>query len=311
MVPLELRNITKIYKKGFRAVKVPAVTNLSFSVEPESITGFVGPNGAGKTTSIKMLLGLVKPTHGHCIIRGEDSCNPRARQRVAYASEQPYFYQHLTVRESLSFVYHLNRFPSHKLSSEIDRVLQSVELTGVHDKKLNTLSKGMQQRCTMAHALLGEPDIYIFDEPMSGLDPVGRQLFRKIFRMLAQQRKCVFFSTHILEDIELLCDHVIALSKGSLVFYGALRELIDQHTLGTELIVRQLSDDHLRHLRSQGFEVSEQAQSHYMIFVPSDKDVEACQRYLYTNAIFPKTIQSRKRSLESILYTPSQGGQRA
>ncbi len=304
---LELKKVSKLYRNHFWDKQVPAVTDLSFSVREKSVTGFIGPNGAGKTTCIKMLLGLTRPTNGSAFIRGVPSDKPEARRKVAFVSEQPYFYRHLTVRESLTFVYTLNKFPAEKLTAEIDRVLHTVQLADKSDIKIHTMSKGMQQRLNMAHALLGGPDIYIFDEPMSGLDPLGRRLFRGLFHNLAKNEKCVFFSTHILEDIESLCDQVIVLDKGKKVYAGGVNELLSRNTAGTEVRVAGLTDGHMAGLGTQGYEITDLDEGHHVVFVPADKSVESCQKYLYANNIFPSAIHPRAASLESILYANNGG----
>jgi len=303
---LELTKVSKSYRNHFWNRAVPVITDLSFSVPEKGITGFIGPNGAGKTTSIKILLGLLKPTQGSAFIRGIPSDRPEARKKVAFVSEQPCFYHHLTARESLTFVYKLNRFPPDRLNPEIDRVLQTVQLPAIGDKKIHTLSKGMQQRLNMAHALLGDPEIYIFDEPMSGLDPLGRRLFRELFRDLARKDKCVFFSTHILEDIELLCDHVIALDKGKKVYAGTLSELLARNTAGSEIRVTAVPENSITELHELGYTISEVDENTLVIFIPADKDVLSCQKFLYEKNIFPAAITPRSSSLESILY---QGGE--
>ncbi len=299
---LELKTVSKSYRNHFWSRAVPALQDLSFVVPQKGITGFVGPNGAGKTTSIKILLGLLTPTAGSAYIRGVPSHLPEARRNVAYVSEQPYFYHHLTARESLTFAYRLNRYPPDKLTAEIDRVLQTVQLTAIGDKKIHTLSKGMQQRLNMAHALLGNPSIYILDEPMSGLDPLGRRLFRDLFLDLAAKDKCLFFSTHIIEDIERLCKYVIALDKGAMVYAGSLDELLARNTAGAEIHVDAIPENIIGRLHERGYTVTTVDPDNRIIHVPTDKEAQVCQKLLYEHNIFPKTISRRTASLESILY---------
>jgi len=299
---IEFNNATKIYLKGFFRKKITAVKNLSFTLSEPGITGFIGPNGAGKTTSIKMLLGLVRPTSGSVSIRGISSEYPKARNKVAFVSEQPYFYPYLTIYESLAFVYKLNGYNLNKLKNEMERVLNAVHLENIGGRKINEFSKGMQQRLNMAHAIIGNPDLFIFDEPMSGLDPIGRRLFKDIFCDLADQGKSVFFSTHILEDIESFCDKVVVLSNGSLVYSGNIRPLLSRGVLGTEIVVKNLTDENTDVLSGMKFEISTFDNEEYMIFIPSGGDVDKCQEYLYSNHIYPVSIKPRVKSLESILY---------
>lgn len=237
---IELRNVSKFYRKDFWTPRLSAVTNLSISVKKGVVTGFVGPNGAGKTTTIKMIMGLIRPSEGKVSICGKDAFLPKSRKGVAYLCEQPYFYAHLTVSETLKFTADLLGLPSKSITDEIKSVLSVVELSEKNDVKVKELSKGMQQRLTMACALVGDPQILILDEPMSGMDPPGRRLFRKLFRDLVNKGKTIFFSTHVLDDIESVCDEVIVLSKGKLVFSGEVKTLLEKGFLGTDMVVSDL-----------------------------------------------------------------------
>lgn len=231
---ITLENVSKIYNAALESKPVVAVDGLSFRVSAGGITGFVGPNGAGKTTSIKMILGLVQPSKGKVTLMGEPAGSPKARQKISYVSEQPYFYEHLTDEETLKFLCEMKDIPKANRTSEIDRVLEKAELSHRRKAKVKTFSKGMQQRLNMAQALLGNPELIIMDEPMSGLDPLGRRLFREIFRDLRESGITVFFSTHIIDDIESLCDRVVVLSRGKLKYQGDIKELINQSSRGIE-----------------------------------------------------------------------------
>ena len=297
---IDARNLNKIYKKNFK--KIHALKDVSFQVNYNQILGILGPNGAGKTTSIKILLGLMKPTSGSSFINTIPSQNPNARQRVAFVTEQPYFYRFLTVVELLEFVYKLYPHITKKLFSEINRVLHIVQLDSSRGKKVHTLSKGMQQRLNMALAMLGDPEIYIMDEPMSGLDPIGRKLFRDIFRELSQENRCIFFSTHILEDIETICNDIIAISNGSLVYTGPLKDLLSKYSTGKEIIVPKLPDETIAILNSMGYQTKDLNKSNNLIYTESEKKSFHCQELLYSKNIFPLSIKARTQSLEKILY---------
>ena len=256
---LVLKNVTKIYRRGFLARKTTAVDDLSFSVQRGNIVGFIGPNGAGKTTTIKMIMGLMYPSKGSITINGIDASEPCARRKVTYLSEQPYFYRHLDVEESLRFAAHLLGIDSSSINREIDKVLASVGLTEKKKIWVRDLSKGMQQRLSMASALLGDSDIFILDEPMSGMDPLGRRLFRQLFHDLAQKGKTIFFSTHVLEDVQQTCRGVIMLSKGKLVYDGDVASLVAQGILGTEVVVNTLDPDRCKELEQLGYTVTHRA----------------------------------------------------
>jgi ABC-2 type transport system ATP-binding protein len=306
MAIIVFNTVSKFYRKHFWKEKITAVSNLSFSVPENGITGFIGPNGAGKTTSIKMLLGIIKPSVGTISIRGKNPWEPAARKRVSYISEQPYFYAYLTVRETLSFLYKLQQHDPAKQKQEIRKVIDLVQLQGHESKKIIELSKGMQQRLNLAQALMGEPDLFIFDEPMSGLDPLGRKLFRDVFRKLALQKKCIFFSTHILEDIETICDNVVVLSQGTLAFSGAIAEIENQGVLGAEITVPSLTTRDQIILMEKGYGISTLDTGPLIIFIPTPHNPRDCQKYLYQQNIFPLSIHIRRRSIESFLYDHKQ-----
>jgi ABC-2 type transport system ATP-binding protein len=302
MNAIEFSGVSKIYRKGFLAVKIPAITNLSFSVRGGVITGFIGPNGAGKTTAIKMILGLAYPTSGRITLSGVNASDPKSRADCAFISEQPYFYRHLTVTEALVFAARLHDWGGAALKGEIAGVLQTVDLVDCEKRKIKELSKGMQQRLAMAQALLVRSNVLIFDEPMSGMDPPGRGLFRKIILALRAQGKTVFFSTHILDDVEQLCSDVVVLSRGRLEYQGPIEGILQKGFKGFDLVVAALPDDLQSGLRAMGCTVEASGESALRIFVPADKDAAACQRFLYDHGVVCESLTKRNIPLEEILY---------
>jgi len=299
---LTVENITKVYRRGFRAVRVNAVTGVSFALAENRITGFVGPNGAGKTTTIKMAMGLVRPGAGRITLMDKDACLPAARVGVAYVSEQPYFYKHLSVGETIDFSARLIGVKRSSIDAERKRVLDAVELTGRESSKVRNLSKGLQQRLNMACGLLGNPKLLILDEPMSGLDPPSRRLFRNLFKTLGDEGRTIFFSTHVLEDIETVCRDVVVLDAGKLRFTGSVASLLEKGTLGTELVVSSLPDNLSNELKNDGAEISQTPDGGVMIFIPIKIDAGSYQRKLYENGVFCQSIQKRSMPLESLLY---------
>jgi ABC-type multidrug transport system ATPase subunit len=153
----------------------------------------------------------------------------------------------------------------------------------------------------MALAMLGDPEIYIMDEPMSGLDPIGRKLFRDIFRELAQKEKCIFFSTHILEDIETICDDIIAISKGSLVYSGPIKDILSKYSTGMEITVPKLPEETISALSSMGCQTTVLNKINHLIYIESEKEYSKCQEFLYLNKIFPLSIKARVNTLENII----------
>lgn len=302
MDAVQLESVTKIYRKGFRAVKVPAVIDCSFSVKKARITGFVGPNGAGKTTTIKMIIGLVRPTIGRVLLGSIDAAKPNARTGVAYLSEQPYFYNHLTVYEALCFAAELSLIPRSSIDTEITRVLQLVELSQKRASKIKEFSKGMQQRLNMAQALLGNPHTLIFDEPMSGMDPPGRRLFRELLHALRGEGKTIFFSTHVLEDIESLCDDVVVLRQGRLTYAGGVEELLTQGFKGTDIRTGSMSNTCADALKNIGCTVQPGQGDEQLLFVPKEVAIEAVQQLLRDNAVIYRAMERRAQTLETMLY---------
>ncbi len=302
---VSFESVSKVYRRGFKGTMVNAVTDFSASVTAEKITGFVGPNGAGKTTSIKMLMGLVKPTSGAVTIRGIDSSSPRARQDVSYVSEQPYFYRHLSVKEALRFSCDLLKFDKAKTRNEIERVLEIVALTGKENTRIHSMSKGMMQRLNMANGLLGDPHLLLLDEPMSGLDPPARRLFRNLFIRLGKEGKTIFFSTHVLEDIEMVCDEVIVMNQGRLRYCGEVSVLLEKGYLGTELITPTIPPEVVEKLTARGWTVSHNQDHTCRVFVPQGDDATECQRTLAQHAVFSISITRRTMPLETLLYGSS------
>lgn len=223
---IETTDLTVVFP--LRRGEVKALDKLNLSVKSGQVFGFLGPNGAGKTTAMHVLLGFIIPTSGEARLFGEDVRQSIARQRIGYLSEHPDTYRFLSGRELLVMTGHLFLMKGERLCSRIDEVLSQVEMEEVADRRIATYSRGMMQRICLAQALINDPDLIILDEPTSGLDPIGRMGIRKIIADLKDRGKTVFFSSHELSEVELVCDHVAILSKGRVVAEGAASELV-QH----------------------------------------------------------------------------------
>jgi len=226
MSAIEINGLEKTYSVGFwRKRPKCALKPLHLSVEEGEIFGFLGPNGAGKTTTLKMLMGLVFPTGGSARILGMDINDPQMKAQIGFLPEQPYFYDYLTAHELLDYYGRLSGVPGKELPPRIVKVLERVGLKDIRCVQLRKFSKGMLQRVGIAQAILHEPKIVFFDEPMSGLDPMGRREVRDLMEQLKHEGKTVFFSTHILSDAEALCDRVAVIHQGELRAVGAVAEL--------------------------------------------------------------------------------------
>jgi ABC-2 type transport system ATP-binding protein len=226
MHAIEILGLEKTYSVGFwRKRPKCALHPLHLNVEEGEVFGFLGPNGAGKTTTLKMLMGLVFPTGGSARILGLDMNDPAVKAQIGFLPEQPYFYDYLTAQELLDYYGRLSGVVGKDLSERVRKVLGRVGLPDVSGVQLRKFSKGMLQRVGIAQAILHEPKVVFFDEPMSGLDPMGRREVRDLMEQLKQEGKTVFFSTHILSDAEALCDRVAVIHLGELRAIGAVAEL--------------------------------------------------------------------------------------
>jgi ABC-2 type transport system ATP-binding protein len=226
---VETWNINKIYRTGFWLnQKVQSLTNFSLSVRQGETFGLLGPNGAGKTTLLKILLGVIRPTSGRAVLLGRPIGDRATKQKVGYLPENPYFYDFLTAWEFLEFVGGLFQIPASKQKQRIPQLLDLVGLAQKTAKKkqLRQYSKGMMQRVGMAQALINDPELVFFDEPMSGLDPLGRYQVREIILSLKEQGKTIFFNSHVLTDVEQICDRIAILARGELICVGSLEEIL-------------------------------------------------------------------------------------
>ncbi|HZQ68850.1 MAG TPA: ABC transporter ATP-binding protein [Terriglobales bacterium] len=226
MPAIEIIGLEKTYLTGFwRKRPKCALKPLHLAVEEGEIFGFLGPNGAGKTTTLKMLMGLVFPTGGSARILGMEVNDPRVKAQIGFLPEQPYFYDYLTAQELLHYYARLSGVPAKEIFGKINQVLDRVGLPDAAGVQLRKFSKGMLQRVGIAQAIIHNPRIVFFDEPMSGLDPMGRREVRDLMDQLRQEGKTVFFSTHILSDAEALCNRVAIINRGELRGVGAVADL--------------------------------------------------------------------------------------
>jgi ABC-2 type transport system ATP-binding protein len=226
MPAIEILGLEKTYSVGFWRKKAKrALHPLQLTVAEGEIFGFLGPNGAGKTTTIKMLMGLVFPSGGTARVQGGEISDPAVRAQIGFLPEQPYFYDHLTARELLTYYGQLSGVPGKERTQKVTTMLERVGLRDAANVQLRKFSKGMLQRVGIAQAILHDPKIVVLDEPMSGLDPMGRREVRDLIEQLKHEGKTVFFSTHILSDAEALCDRVAILHQGQLRGVGAVAEL--------------------------------------------------------------------------------------
>jgi ABC-2 type transport system ATP-binding protein len=234
---IEIVGLTKDYPVGFWRKRMrSSLDNLSLRVEEGEIFGFLGPNGAGKTTTLKLLMGLIFPTAGSARILGRSIDDIAMHRDIGYLPEQPYFYDYLTARELLDYYARFSGYPSAERRARVTRVLERVGLAASADVQLRKFSKGMLQRAGIAQAIIHDPRLVFLDEPMSGLDPIGRREVRDIILDLKTQGRTVFFSTHILSDAEMLCDRVAVLHLGKLRGVGAPGKIVSVEIHAMEIL---------------------------------------------------------------------------
>lgn len=239
---VEISHLVKDFRTSFRRKPLRAVDDVSIRIMPGEVYGLIGPNGSGKSTIMKALLGLVAPTSGRCSIFGKDSLQVDSRNEVGFLPENPYFYKHLSGEETLQFYGKLCGFGRSALRDRIDELLELVDLVGARHRRIGGYSKGMLQRIGLAQAMIQEPKLVILDEPTAGVDPLGSRQIRDLILKLKGEGITVFLCSHLLEQVQEVCDHVGMIFRGRMVKEGKLEDLIaieDQ----TELVLKNASPE--------------------------------------------------------------------
>jgi ABC-2 type transport system ATP-binding protein len=269
MRAIETEDLTKDYLVGFwRPRPYRALDRLSLSVDQGEVFGFLGPNGAGKSTTLKLLMGLIFPTSGSARILGKPVADLGMRRQIGFLPENPYFYDYLTAEELLRYYGELSGLHGPDLARRVTAVLDEVGIGAERRMRLRSYSKGMIQRVGVAQALVAEPSVVFFDEPMSGLDPLGRRELRQLMLRLRDRGCTVFFSSHILADAETLCSRVGIVAQGRLVADGKLTDLIAFELRGWELVVTGLSEALRASLASRGIAITALPQDRWNLELP-------------------------------------------
>src|SRR5262245_38248393 len=241
---ISIEELTKDYAIGFwRKRPYRALDRLSLAIAPGEVFGFLGPNGAGKTTTLKLLMQLIYPTSGRAEILGQPVGHVATRRRIGYLPENPYFYDYLTAEELLTYFAQLFGYTGADRAKRVSTLLDRVGLGAERRLQLRKFSKGMVQRVGIAQALINDPEVVFFDEPMSGLDPLGRRDVRSLILDLRDQGRTVFFSSHILADAEALCSRVAVVARGRLAASGRLSEILAFEVRGWELVLAEMTPE--------------------------------------------------------------------
>ena len=317
MTAIQLDELSKEYSVGFwRPRPYLALDRLSLSVEPGEVFGCLGPNGAGKTTALKLLLDLVRPTSGRAQILGLPVGDASVHRRIGYLPENPAFYDHLSAEELLEYFAGLFGYPRADARRRASARLDEVGLGAERRLPLRKYSKGMVQRVGIAQALINDPEVVFFDEPMSGLDPIGRRDMRALILRLRDQGCTVFFSSHVLADAEALCSRVAILAKGRLVASGRVSDLLAFRVRGWELVVSRISraaiDERVRGVR--GAQVVEIGPDRFAIDVPADTAPEPLLQDLVAHGASLVSLNPMRETLEdffveSVGAAPPRAGQ--
>ena len=270
---VHVAHLVKDFRVGFGMRRKRVLFDVSFSALEGEIFGFVGPNGAGKTTTLKILMGLIRPTSGSASILGRNVAESEFRDQIGFLPENPYFYPFLTAREILDFSARLSGVETRRRAERVAELLAMVHLDHAADMRLKTFSKGMLQRVGVAQALIHDPKVVFLDEPMSGLDPIGRREIRELILALRAAGKTVFMNTHILSDVELICDRVAIIVKGAIRRQGRTLELVGDGTSSAQIVVSALSADAAEAIEA-GFSVSLRGSGDRVEICTDPKDVE-------------------------------------
>jgi ABC-2 type transport system ATP-binding protein len=291
--------LRKEYRQGFWMRRVRAVQGISFEVRRGDIFGFLGPNGAGKTTTIKVLTGLIRPTGGGAWLFGHPIPSPRAMKRIGFMPENPYVYPYLTPTEFVTMCGRLSGLSPRAARDRTRRVLDQVGILYASDRRVGRLSKGMLQRTGLAAALVADPELLILDEPMSGLDPVGRKEVRDLIVGERGEGRTIFFSTHILSDVETLCDRVTILRRGEVVVSGKLSELLRQEVTRVDVWLEGETDALAAELERDGLRVRHVA-GRLLIELEGVAKVEPLLRRALDAGVGVSEVIRRQETLEDL-----------
>lgn len=298
-VVIRVESLRKVFRQGFLMRRVEAVRGVSFEVRKGQIYGFLGPNGAGKTTTIKVLTGLISPTFGRAELFGKPAESPAARARVGFLPENPYVYPYLTPREFVELCARLSGLSRRDAVLRTEVVLARARMTDAGDRPVRKLSKGMLQRTGLSAALVADPELLILDEPMSGLDPVGRKEVRDLILEERDAGRTIFFSTHILSDVEMLCDHVTILRQGSVVVTGRMSELLRRDVQRTDVVVRGVTEGLERWCAGEGHTLTRTAEG-VAIAVEGQEPLQALLRRVMDDGLTISGVVPRSETLEDL-----------
>ncbi len=275
---LEILDVKQSFRTGFWLKQTEVLKGITFTVPAKSVFGFLGPNGAGKTTLIHLITGIKRPSQGQILLDGVPAHEKAAKVRIGYLPERPYFYDHLTGEKLLQFFGRLTGMADREIESRIPSVLESVGMLHARKLELKKYSKGMLQRIGIAQAIIHSPQFLVLDEPMSGLDPVGRKEIRELILSLAREGRTIFFSSHVIPDVEAICDSVAMIRKGELIGCGSVNQFLSRESNPVEIGFSRLPLEQAKGLGA--FSVMREMSEGIRGTVPKEKDVDGVLRAL-------------------------------
>lgn len=298
MVAVRTEGLTKDYRTGFWRRRIRVLHDLNLEVREGEIFGYLGPNGAGKTTTLKLLNGLLLPTSGRAWVLGKELPDVDVKAQIGFLPENPYFYEYLTGREFLTFYGRLFGLDRGVLRDRVGRLLDLVGLEAAADLQLRKYSKGMLQRIGLAQALINEPKLVFLDEPMSSLDPIGRKEVRDLILRLKEEGKTVFFSSHIIPDVEMICDRVGILVGGRLVQIGRLEEMLRAEIESIEVTTSDLGKAALELIKPYVLKPFVQSGGKILLSLRDEEALEEVLRLLLDVKAKIHSVSPHRRSLE-------------
>ena len=300
--------IVKDFRPGFGLRRKRVLHGVTFDVHDGEIFGFVGPNGAGKTTTLKVLMGLIRPTEGRASILGCDVGESEFRHQIGFLPENPYFYPFLTAREILDFYARLSGVAASERRERVDRLLGLVNLGHAMDARLRTFSKGMLQRVGIAQALIHDPKVVFLDEPMSGLDPLGRKEIRDLILSLRAEGKTVFMNTHILPDVEMICDRVAIIVKGRIHHQGRIEDFMPDARRRTDVVISSLPPETAEEL-TERFDLEMCGLGERIELRADEKDVHGVLDRVMTMGAEVISVTPYRNSLEDVFLDAVREGE--
>ena len=301
MAVIKTEGLTKYYRTGFALMKIKALDNLTLEIEEREIFGFLGPNGAGKTTTLKILTGLIYPSSGKAWIFNKGIKDILIKNDIGFLPEGPYFYDYLTGEEFLHFYGELFGCEKKRLRIKVEELIETVGLSKAAKFQLRRYSKGMLQRIGIAQSMINDPKLVILDEPMSGLDPIGRKEIRDLILKLKDMGKTVFFSTHILSDVEMICDRVGILIGGRLVDVGYIDDLLKKETSSIEICFSGGSQETLEGINALNKKLTTRGERSY-ISADNEDERDKILKVIFEGHGKLISIIPQKKTLETLFF---------